>query len=218
MPHVRSATIWWGKIVRVVRLAGLWRYEQYLIPTRFLGGSGPRRGHFCCAGVPDCSSSLTACSLTLPQIFFWKLRREDSDFSNFRYYIAWKDSVPDHTSPHPKLQGEGLSVPSSWHQPAGPLARTPPEVAALPAVPVPCPPWELPAAETVPGAVPWMHIMLQRYSSGSQRIHALFCSESQTEYCRFWGFFLFLLHRIIQWLKWVKLKISRLVTFGIEEG
>lgn len=126
------------------------------------------------------------CFLTLPQIFSWKLRIGDSDFGNCRYYIAWKESVHDHTFSNPKIQGESLSVPGSWHQPVCPLPRSPPEVAALPAAPVPYPPWDTGAAEMVPSA---LHIRLQRHSRSSQRIAALFCSKFQTEYCRVWGFF-----------------------------
>ena len=80
-------------------------------------------------------------------------------------------------------------MPGSWHQPVFPLPGSPPEVAALPAAPVPYPPGDIPAAEMVPRALRCMHTGLQRHSRGSQRILALFCSKSQTEYCRVVGVF-----------------------------
>lgn len=117
----------------MVRLPGLYRYEQYLFPKVFLGSSGPRNGHCCCAGFPPTASvSLTEGFVTLPPISSWKLRTEDSHFGNCRYYVACKESVHDHAFSNPNVQGEGLSMPGFWHRPVFPLPGSPAETSPLP--------------------------------------------------------------------------------------
>lgn len=193
MPCVHLAAVRWSKIVPVARQSGLCSQKQYWLPEVFLGGSG-------C--TPVLSGALASCwlaSITLSSLCHF----HDHSLKGWKQeLVIWGTAGVRLLEKHQFMATPSQMPTTVWGcKAAGPGSMELFLGQAVCALRYWC-------CWAVPAGLHHMHV--RQRSPPAVSVLCLLCSEFQSIKCCF-----FPLHWIIQQLKWVKLKISRLVASGV---